>query len=58
MKPIGEILFNVSETRKDYEAAKKEAVDKAVELGLPEKLINNNHQVAIAYLRGFLKGKQ
>ena len=57
-RPIGTILHDLSESGEDYELLKREVIQKAIELGLAEKAINNNHRIAIAFLRGFLKGKQ
>ena len=57
-RPIGAILHDLSESAEDYELLKREVIQKAMELGLSEKAINNNHRIAIAYLRGYQKGKQ
>lgn len=57
-RPIGTILHDLSESGEDYELLKREVIQKAIELGQAERAINNNHRIAIAYLRGFLKGKQ
>lgn len=57
-RPIGTILFDFKELREEYELVRRELINKAIELGLDEKAINSNHQVAIAFLRGYIKGKQ
>ncbi len=57
-RPIGVIIFDFKEKREDYELVRKELIEKAVETGLSEKAINNNHQVALAFLKGYLRGKQ
>lgn len=57
-RPIGNILHDLSESAEDYELLKKEVIAKAVELGMSEKAINNNHRIAIAYLRGVQRGNK
>ena len=57
-KPLGEVVFNFNEAREGYDDARKELVEKAIELGANEKSINGDHRIAMAYLMGYKRGKQ
>ena len=57
-KPIGEVIFNFKERQEDYGQARKDLIEKAVELGADEKSINGDHRIAMSYLMGYKRGKQ
>ena len=57
-KPIGEVIFNFKERQEDYGQARKDLIEKAVELEADEKSINGDHRIAMSYLMGYKRGKQ
>ena len=57
-KPIGEVIFNFQEKQEEYGEARKELIEKAIELGASEKAINGDHRIAMSYLVGYRRGKQ
>jgi len=57
-KPLGEVIFNFLEKQEDYGQARKDLIEKAIELGAAEKSINGDHRIAMSYLNGYKRGKQ
>ena len=49
---IGDAIFNFNEARCDYEAARKELLQKAMDEGADEKALNGDHRCTLWFLRG------